>query len=602
MMLEALVHLYETLRKQGKVEGEGWSNAKVTHALCLDQAGQLTGLLSLQQTVQRGKKKILVPSSLSVPQQQTRSSNVAPHFLCDNTSYFLGADTKGKPKRTRECFESAKALHHALLDDCPSPSAKAILKFFDQWQPETAKTHPKLMLEWDALMAAGNLVFWVDGESALDDPEIQAAWDRHESASESANLPHGQCLVTGKKDQPIAIIHPSFKGVRGAQSSGAPLVSFNEPSSESYGRDKSKGLNAPVSEYAAFAYGTALKYLLDDRDHCEQIGDMTVVFWAEDAEPFYREFFQRGVNGDSKNVKNEVLKKGLEAIGNGKSFDLSGVPVNPETPFYVFGLAPNAGRLSVRFFWKSRFGTMIQNLLAHQKRMEIVQPYQDTPQMISVWRLLQQIVNPKAKNKTPSPLLSGELLRSIITGSRYPEALFQNMMLRIFAGNDERNESGVLQYPKIGYERAAFIKAYLLRNSTKTWEGQIQMTVNDNCKEISYVLGRLFSILENIQLDAYRKENRTLNTTIKDRYFNSACATPASVFPTLLKLSNSHLGKLDEGMRIHSVTKLEHVLSLITMPDTGTPLPKRLSLEEQGAFVLGYYQETQDRYTKKEDK
>lgn len=598
MMLEALVHLYETLQKQGKVDGEGWSQAKVTHALCLDTDGKVTGVISLRQTVKRGKKDMLVPSVLSVPRQQKRSVNIAPNFLCDTTSYLLGADDKGKPKRSLECFESARTLHHAVLDGCASPAAKAILHFFDTWQPETAKIDPRLMPEWDALMEAGNLIFWVDGENTLEDPQIREAWNRYGSAGGKGDLPRGQCLVTGRDNQPIAILHPAIKGVKGAQSSGASLVSFNAPAFESYGHDKGQGLNAPVSEYAAFAYGTALNALLADRDHCEQIGDMAVVFWSENAEPLYQELMLGGLNGASKTIGDAELKTALDALGKGMAADLSGMKADPESPFYILGLAPNAARLSVRFFWKDRFGTLIQNLDAHQKRMEIVQPYRDTPQVISLWSLLQQIVNPNATDKTPSPLLSGDLLRSIMTGMRYPEALFQNIMLRIFSDQDKRTESGTLQRSKIGYERAAFIKAYLLKNASKKWEGQIQMTVNDNCKEISYVLGRLFSVLENIQQSA----NPGINTTIKDRYFNAACATPASVFPILLKLANAHLGKLPANSQTYFNKKLGHLLSLITMPEAGTALPNRLPLEEQGAFVLGYYQETQDRYTKKEDK
>lgn len=125
------------------------------------------------------------------------------------------------------------------------------------------------------------------------------------------------------------------------------------------------------------------------------------------------------------------------------------------------------------------------------------------------------------------------------------------------------------------------------------------MAVNENCNDISYVLGRLFSVLENIQLSA----NPGINSTIKDRYFNSACATPASVFPVLLKLANAHLGKLDQPREIYFKKKLGALTDKIAMPDTGTPLPHRLTLDEQGAFVLGYYQETQARYAgKKEEK
>lgn len=124
------------------------------------------------------------------------------------------------------------------------------------------------------------------------------------------------------------------------------------------------------------------------------------------------------------------------------------------------------------------------------------------------------------------------------------------------------------------------------------------MAVNENCNDISYVLGRLFSVLENIQKSA----NHGSNSTIKDRYFNSACATPAAVFPLLWKLTNAHLGKLDQPKAAYFKKKLGMLMDKIAMPDTGTPLPHRLTLDEQGAFVLGYYQETQARYAGKRRK
>lgn len=125
------------------------------------------------------------------------------------------------------------------------------------------------------------------------------------------------------------------------------------------------------------------------------------------------------------------------------------------------------------------------------------------------------------------------------------------------------------------------------------------MAVNENCNDVSYVLGRLFSVLENIQQSA----NPGINSTIKDRYFNSACATPASVFPVLLKLANAHLGKLDQPIAVYFSKKLGMLMDKIVMPQRGMPFPAILTLDEQGAFILGYYQETQARYAgKKEDK
>lgn len=598
MILQSLVRLYEQLDKTGKVSEEGWSRAKVSYRLLINGIGELKGILSVMRTEKRGKKDVTLPLVLDVPKQGKRSVNILPNFLCDTSSYLLGVDDKGKPKRTKECFESSRSLHHHVLDSCCSPIAKGILHFFDQWKPEKARDNEILAGVWDDLMAGGNLVFLVDGQDPLSDPEIRRAWKASLGEEAGKNLPLGQCLVTGKKDQPIAILHPNIKGVQGAQSSGASLVSFNAPAFESYGCEKSQGLNAPVSEYAAFAYGTALNYLIADKDHVQRVGDTTVVFWADNAETTYQDIMVSGMNFSSNTISDDDLKDLVEKMEQGVPADVSGIEIDPAEPFYILGLAPNAARLSVRFFLRNQFGTMLQHLMEHQRRMEIIQPYRDVPKMIPMWLLLKKTTEPHSDDNACSPLLAGELLRTVLMGNPYPEALFKNIMLRIFSDQDEYNEKGTLLNPKIGYERAAFIKAYLLKNKQQKWEGQIHMTVNENCREISYVLGRLFSVLENIQQNA----NPGINTTIKERYFNSACATPASVFPILLKLANAHLAKLSDGSKVYFNQKLGHLLSLVSMPDTGVALPNRLSLEDQGAFVLGYYQETQDRFTKKEEK
>ena len=209
---------------------------------------------------------------------------------------------------------------------------------------------------------------------------------------------------------------------------------------------------------------------------------------------------------------------------------------------------------------------------------------------------MKETANSHSIDSAASPLLAGALFRSIFTDSLYPAAVFQNIMLRIFADRDEVTSKGTM-IKKINYVKAAFIKAYLLRNHKQRWEEKLTMSVNENCNEIPYVLGRLFSVLESVQ----SKANPGIKATIKDRYFNSACATPSSIYPILIKLSNAHLGKIEGGLQIYYSKKIQELLSKIAMPNHGTPLPNRLTLEEQGAFILGYYQETQARFTSKEE-
>lgn len=584
MILQSLVKYYKSLEKEGKIEGFGWGTAKVSDRIVLDKQGKLLGIISAKNTNGKGKKEI--PTIMNVPEQVKRSSGIAANFLCDTSTYILGMDGKGKSKRAADSFAASKKLHHEILDGLDSEIARAILHFYDHWDLEKEKTNKIILENKDEIETSPVLLFQVEGLDAQKDEVIRNAWIKYRSQT-SKNTYLGQCLVTGEQNVPIAKIHPNIKGVRDAQSSGASLVSFNAPAFESYGHDKEQGLNAPISEYAAFSYTTALNYLLS-HEYSLIIGDTTVAYWSEHGENLYQDLFGSLLGGEPKGLTDDEIRKILQKIIQGESVSLKGIFLSQEEPFYVLGLAPNAARLSIRFFYKNTFGNVIQHLQAHQQRLKIIKPSWEK-ENIPLWKLLKATVNPNAKDSVSSPLLAGSLLRSILGNTKYPESMFQNILLRIFADSDDN---------KISYVKSAFIKAYLLKNHKERWGGKITMKVNPNCKEKAYILGRIFAVLEGLQQAA----NPTINTTIKDRYFNSACATPAVVFPTLLKLANAHLAKLDKGQQIYQEKKIGDLLGRISMPDTGNPIPSRLTLEEQGVFVLGYYQETQDRYTKKGDK
>ena len=596
MILQALVHLYEELVKQGEVVQEGWDKVKVTHRILLSEMGEIEGIVSAKSKVLRGKKEFEIGDRMTVPIQNARSGKAPPsYFLCDNAKYFLGLNEKGGIEKNR--FVMAQNLHHQVLDSCDSKTAKAILRYFDQWDIEKAKDNPFVKADLKNIVKGGSFIFQVDGKDAMEDEAIRKAWsiylkgdDKDESMSTM-----GQCLVTGRANQKIAILHPKIKGVTGAKSMGANLVSFNKRSFCSYGYDDAQGKNAPVGEYAALAYGKALNYLLADHLHRKDMGDTTIVYWAEHAQTEYQDCLS-ALFGDNNVMSNMTLNAVMQNMRDGKSAALDDIEISPDEPFYILGLAPNAARISVRFFWGNTFGQTMRNLMAHQDRMKMDGPEWESGN-IPLWRTLKETANPHSKDDASSPLISGSLLRAVLSDDKYPEAVYQNIMMRIFSGKDEDADSGKLAIYKINYVKAAFIKAYLLKNGSRKWEGIIQMAVNKETKEISYVLGRLFSVLENIQKQA----NPGINATIKDRYFNSACATPAVTFPVLLKLSNAHLRKLDQGLAVYYSKMLQALMDKIDMPDIGTPFPKRLSLEEQGAFVLGYYQETQARYTKKEE-
>ena len=291
MILQALTAYYEQLVRQGKLSAPGWDDSfKVSYELRLNDAGQLVSVLDLRTETKMGKKTVLAPRAMRVPAHVKRTAGVSANLLCDNSSYLLGADEKGKPERAKQCFDACAALHHRLLDDVDSPAARAILAYFDRWDPAQAATHPLLAEQWKEITGNANLIFGYEAADhshsfVNDDPAIQNAWQAHYN-DRSAGADMVQCLITGKQ-APAALVHPSIMGVQGAQSSGAALVSFNADAFCSYGHEQ--GENAPMSEYAAFAYTTALNRLLADRDHCKHVGDTTILCWAENAEPVYQD-------------------------------------------------------------------------------------------------------------------------------------------------------------------------------------------------------------------------------------------------------------------------------------------------------------------------
>lgn len=580
MILQALVGCYEALAANEKLDRPGWLEAKASWALELNEDGTLQQIVPLGLPDKKGKS---TARTMKLPVMVKRSSGIAANFLCDNGTYMLGIDSKDNKQRAVDCFQACAARHLELLQNVDVPIARAICRFFQQWDAQQAETYPVVAPLLEELKAGGNLVFRMNGKFAQEVPEISAAWDQ--AYNDHDDAPQGRCLVTGQKG-PIALLHPSIKGVMGAQSSGASLVSFNSAAYESYGCVGAQGLNAPVGEYAAFAYGAALNYMLREQDYHMQLGGTTLVYWAEGAELAYSKLLAWMMGASDNTVEQEDLRGAVNDLRNGKVALLKEIPIQPNNRFYVLGLAPNASRLSVRFFLQNSFKTFADHLSAHQERLHIVRPAFDEHEELSVWALLNETANAKSKDKKPPDALVGEVMRAILMDAPYPTALVTQVEVRIRA---EQN---------INRGKAAIIKAYMLRNVVRDQETHplkevLTVTLNEEATYTPYVLGRLFAVLEGLQQSA----NPSINATIRERYFNAACATPALVFPTLLKLAQNHLNKLDGGLAVYYDKQLTMLYSRLT-----ETLPKHMSLEDQGVFQLGYYHQKQALYTKKEEK
>ena len=583
MILQALTQYYDALNARGEIDAPGWGKPKISYALCLRENGELMQVIPLLREVEAGKKKAIRPrEDIRLPAAVKRSSGIASNFLWDNSTYLLGVDNKdkedkkNKPERSLQCFKAAAALHHELLDGVDSPFARAVLAFFDTWNPAEAEQHPALANEYDKIIAAANLVFYANGQYPADDPALCAAWQAHYDSDSDA--PKQQCLVTGQLDE-IAAVHPSIKGVRDAQSSGAAIVSFNAPAFCSYGHEQN--YNAPIGKHAAFAYTAALNHLLADQNHKQYIGDTTVIYWADTAEPQYPDVFSMLLGNEVEGWTENDLAAALKFLAHGDP--CKELKLDPNRTFYILGLAPNAARLSVRFFLRNTFGKLMENVNAHYERLDIQRPPQST--YLPLYQILDETIRKqpsKSSKPKPSPVMAGATARAIWNGERYPAALLNGIMLRIRADS------------KVNWRRAAIIKAYYLKNEDENCPKEVlTVSLNESSTNIPYTLGRLFSVYEAVQQAA----NPGINATIKDKYFNSASSIPATIFPILGNLCQKHLRKLDKGLQTFYNRQIGAIKDIL-----GETYPTRLNLPQQGSFDLGYYHQTQKRYTKKEDK
>ncbi|MEW6717225.1 MAG: type I-C CRISPR-associated protein Cas8c/Csd1 [Chloroflexota bacterium] len=611
MILQSLYNYYQILREDSDVEiaEPGYSNAPVSYALNLSDQGDLLDIIPLSVPVQQGKKTVPRPRRVNVPEQVKRSVNVAANFLCDNAAYVLGLTGKEAkdPAYAQKRFEAFRKLNIEILSSVDTPQARAVVAFLQKHDPQTASQNSVIARHLEGLLEGGNLVFQVMGKNVLDHSEIRRAWEGHKTGQKSTAM---QCLVTGEVE-PIERLHPDIKGVRDAQSKGASLVSFNLDAFTSYGREQ--GSNAPVSKRVASGYGVALNYLLSNQNPNRKIylGDTTVVYWADTADKRYPSAFYAFLNPEYQQAQEEQEEEAegqeskrkrakekekqmgevAESVQQGKAIDLAALRegLDDSTRFYVLGLAPSAARLSVRFFLTEPFGVFAERIMQHYKDLEIQKEYPNQPTYISPYRILAECVSPKVTQRDDEvkkswSLLGGAFMRTILTGAPYPEGLYAAMLNRIRHDTDETNDGGRRRNVKINYIRAAYIKAHLIRKyrrqGSNPYQEALQMSLNESYTHPAYVLGRLFAMLERAQKAAIGQD---INATIKDRYFTSACATPASVFPTLLRLSQHHLNKAEYGGYLER--QIQDLLGMLE----AKPFPTRLTLEEQGVFVLGYY-------------
>jgi CRISPR-associated protein Csd1 len=568
MILQALSEYYQrkSADPQTALAPYGFEEKLIPFLIVIDNDGKF--LLFEDTREVQGKKAIA--RSFVAAQAIKKTSGVAANILWDPADYVLGVDTKGNPERTskqviafRETIE--KKLSAAINDD----GLRAVLQFLNSLNTQSLGQDP----HWNEIVETNPvLTFRLASDSGIvfNRPKVMSAYKESLEQSEGGGR---ACLVTGELDE-ISILHPSIKGVWGAQSSGSSLVSFNKDSFSSWG--KSQGDNSPVGSAATFEYSTALNYLL--RTNCPsrfQMGEVSVVCWAEkesDLESLIPNIFS-DAPVDDPDANTTAVKNLINSVNNGSYQNPDG-----KQRFYVLGLSPNAARISVRFWQVGTVATFSEILGQWFKDLEIA-GHQDkvTPPIKALLRSTALL----GKDENMPPTLIGETIRAILTGLPLPASLLQSVLKRIKA------EQGA-----VTYYRAALLKALLNRNFRYRNEinQEVRMALDTQELRIGYRLGRLFAVLEKLQEDA----NPGLNSTIRDRYYSSASCTPKSVFGTLMRLHTHHLKKMQEqSWRVAAENNISAIISGIT------DFPSHLSLEDQGLFAIGYYHQRQERFTKK---
>jgi CRISPR-associated protein Csd1 len=574
MILQALHDYY--LRKMRdpdparRLPAAGLEEKEIPFILELAADGRLIGISDTR--TQEGKKKVV--RRFQVPQGVKKTSGVAANLLWDTAEYVLGLDTKGKPERVAEQTAAFRHRVEELAERAPEDAGlRAVLAFLSS-EPLAAAQGQSA---WAEIAEANSLLsFRLASEDAVDlvcqRPAVVAAIasPSEPTAAAAQGLP---CLITGGNAEPERL-HSAIKGVWGAQTSGANIVSFNLDAFRSFGKEQ--GANAPVSPAAAFAYTTALNHLLaKGSPQRMQVGDASTVFWAQseediDFENAFAAFFND--QHDDPDAHTAQVRALLGSVHSGHFGGTAG-----DRRFFVLGLAPNAARISIRFWHAApliEVGARIQRWF---DELDIVRGPKD-PAYPSLFRLLTAVaLQGKADNIPPN--LGGDVMRAILSGTPFP-ALWLNAAVQRCRAEQ-----------RVTHLRAAAIKACLLRGHPLSPQEDPKAMLDRDNSNAAYRLGRLFAVLEKIQEEA----NPGLNATIRERYYGAASSTPVAVFTTLLRLKNHHLAKLTNRGR---ATNFEKLIGEITGGIADFPL--HLPLPEQGRFALGYYHQRQDFFTKHE--
>ena len=611
MLIDALNQYYDVLLKKDKLPPLGYEWFNISYLIALTSGGKLDRIIDIrtEKEVKRknGKVKITYEPKTFLFPKRNGYRGIKTNYVETRGNYIFGLEfkTEGEDLTTeaKGSTEKQKAqlirkhydFVNEVVDDfrtISSPIAKAYYAFAQTWRPKEETQNPELIKLGKDLNTA-NFAFCLtnDVDTMLqDEKEVKDYWEvLQKKIEKEENLTIGQCAITGKTTS-IARLHHVIKvgkgvGVRGT-GNNPTLINFNWGACESYGHVQ--GQNACVSQEVMLRYTQTLNWLLSNPEHHCYLNDLTLAYWSQsgndDCDNFLSKLFNQ-LNDDTEwfdttmtslmeNLKQGTITK--EELSEFKS------NINPNTQYYIVGFAPNSARIQVKFFYHQTFGKLLENVAQHQEDMRL--GFNSKP--VPLWQLKKELTSPKTNRPEAIDVPFASIYKSIILGLPYPEWCYRTMLQRIRIDQNTEDKA----YVKINRKRVGLIKAYLIR---KTKE-DLPVTLDKDYENPAYLCGRLFAELEIVQRSAAKPKK--LNRTIQTAYFNAACTRPASIFPRLFKLHQHHMVKLRKKQPKWA-DQCSSTINWIT-GKLGNQFPTVLNLDEQGRFILGYFQQKGGNFPK----
>lgn len=602
MLISALCDYYDVLAKKGLVLPDGYSGVGIHALISLTEDGEVESIVDCQETeittVKNKPKERKVPKPVMLP-KRTEKTAIDANIIEHRPLYIFGLnyDAKSATLSASDDKDKAKKSHDAFveknlefIEGIDTPLVNAYRSFMKTWKPEEQERN-EILLGAGKLLVTGKFAFCLAGRPDKllhDEPEIKEKWERMYAASaECDDAQSAQCCITGEY-LPIERVHAKITGLPGGSSMGNTMVSYKNAAEESYGKKQS--FNSCISATAVKKYTEALNYLLADKRHRTLIDETTYIYWAASGDEACNSIFSALAFGDTMDSEHtdEWLDSVFDGIKSGRATReiVDGIDnIDSDVSFYVVGIKPNSARLALKCIYRQSFGKVLKNTIVHYSDMQIGS---GGGKPMSVRTICKELVSPKSSNDKVSPALMAKLFDVIINGTAYPDALLTAVVRRVKTDTDDEKNS----YIKMNNVRMGLIKACINRSARlKGKQEEIKMSLDLENRDPAYLCGRLFCKLEDIQR---RASNDTLNRTIKDAYFSSAATRPAVVFPKLLSLSQHHLAKLDDKTAYFMDREVTEIIGMM-----GSVFPSHLTLKEQGVFMLGYYQQKNQRFEKK---